>query len=60
MSQVSIDIGQLNRPMPGIMCQNRSGRPRSTNTLSMHITIAAIATASPMITTLCISSSSYR
>jgi hypothetical protein len=33
---VSIEIGQLKRPMPGIMCQKRSGRPRSTTTNRAH------------------------
>jgi hypothetical protein len=54
---VSIDTGQLNTPMPGIRCQNRSGRPRSTTTNPMHIAIAAMASISPTITTSCISSS---
>ena len=53
-SHVSIDIGKLNLPRPGVMCQKRSGLPMSTVTKRRHMIIAATARSSPTSTTLCI------
>ncbi len=51
MSQVSRECGKFGVPMIGIRCQTNSGRPRSTVTKSMHMTIAATEHNSPIKTT---------
>jgi hypothetical protein len=56
-SQVSMENGKLNRPRPGIRCQKRSGRPRSTVTKKRQTLMAATASNSPTMTTSCMLSS---
>ena len=51
----TVIIGELLAIASIIMCQKRSGRPRSATTNIRHMTIAAKANNSPMMTVSCMS-----